>query len=229
MLKFLASLLASISSVFTTGANKPNVAPPLNTAIIAYQETYYVPVITDLGNFPWPKKISSEVQTLIAKPTPTKPTPLPAPLPTSPPPPPPSTPAIPPISAPPQDPYLAIPEPITPWLSMNLTLRGNSNDPDNPRTLPEITFDREYWRIEVFAYWASDIIPPKPPVENDYFKLEIYEKGTDKLIYTMTSGSDEAFHKLQALRKPGIYYFKVYPKNPSKWEISFVVSSKIAQ
>ncbi len=225
MLKWLIGLFASVSSVFTTGANKSNIAPPLNTAIITYQETYYAPVVADLENFPWAQKISSEVQTLIAKPTPAKPTPLPAPLPMSPPPPPPP----PPLSAPPQDPYLAIPEPTTSWLSMNLTLRGNSNDPDNPRTLPEITFDREYWRIEVFAYWASDVIPPKPPVENDYFKLEVYEKGTNKLIYTMTSGSNEAFHKLQALRKPGIYYFKVYSKNPSKWEMSFVVSPKIAQ
>jgi len=217
MLKFLIGLLASVSSVFTTGANKSNIAPPLNTAIIAYQETYYAPVVADLENFPWAQKISSEVQTSvqtsIVKPTPSLPPPLPA---------------TPPVSAP-QDPYLAIPEPITPWLSMNLTLRGDSNNPDNPRTLPEITFDREYWRIEVFAYWAPDVIPPKPPVENDYFKLEIYEKGTNKLIYTMTSGSDEAFHKLQALRKPGIYYFKVYSKNPSKWDISFVVSPKIAQ
>ena len=225
MLKFLIGLFASISSVFTTGANKSNIAPPLNTAIIAYQETYYVPAVADLGNFPWPKKISSEVQTSvqtsIAKPIPPPPAPLTAP---SPPPPPP-----PPLSAPPPDPYLAIPEPITPWLSMSLTLRGNSNDPDNPRTLPEITFDREYWRIEVFAYWAPDVIPPKPPIENDYFKLEVYEKGTDKLIYTMASGSDEAFHKFQVFRKPGTYYFKVYPKNPSEWEMSFVVSPKIAQ
>lgn len=219
MLKFLIGLLASISSVFTTGANKPNVAPPLNTAIIAYQETYYTPSVTDLGNFPWPKKISSEVQTSITKPAPVKPTP-PPPTPLLAPPPPP---------LPPPDPYLAIPEPITSWLSMNLTLRGDSNDPDNPRTLPEITFDREYWRMEVFAYWAPDVIPPKPLVENNYFKLEVYEKGTNKLIYTMTSGSEEPIHKFQAFRKSGTYYFKVYSKNPSKWEMSFVVSSKIAQ
>ena len=229
MFKWFIGLLASVSSVFISGANKPNVAPPLNTAIIAYQETYYAPVVADLGNFPWAKKISSEVQTSVqtsvVKPIP----PLPAPLPVTPPPSLPLTPVIPSVSAPPQDPYLAIPEPITPWLSMNLTLRGNSNDPDNPRILPEITFDREYWRIEVFAYWASDVTPPKPPVENDYFKLEVYEKGTDKLIYTMTSGSNEAFHKFQVFRKPGTYYFKVYPKNPSEWEISFVVSPKIAQ
>ncbi len=230
MLKFLAGLLASISSVFTTGADKSNIAPPLNTAIIAYQETYYAPVVADLGNFPYANKTSKN-QTVTAEPIlsrliPSAPLTIPStPTPTTPP----VTPPPPAPIVPPQDPYLAIPEPITPWLSMNLTLRGNSNDPDNPRTLPEITFDREYWRMEVFAYWAPDIIPPKPSIENDYFKLEIYEKGTDKLIYTMASGSNEAFHKFQVFRKPGIYYFKVYPKNPSEWEMSFVVSPKIAQ
>ena len=226
MLKWLIGLLASVSSVFTNGANKPNVAPPLNTAIIAYQETYYVPVVADLGNFPWTNKIS-EGQISITKPTPPPPAPLPAPSP--PPPPSPQTLTIPPVSAPPPDPYLVIPEPITPWLSMNLTFKGDSNDPNNPRVLPELTFDREYWRVEAFAYWAPDVIPPKPDIQNDYFKLEIYEKGTNKLIYTMTSGRDETIHKFQAFRKPGIYYFKVYTKNPSEWEISFVVSPKIAQ
>jgi len=107
MLKFLIGLLASVSSVFTTGANKSNIAPPLNTAIIAYQETYYAPVVADLENFPWAQKISSEVQTSvqtsIVKPTPSLPPPL--------------LPATPPVSAP-QDPYLAIPEPITPWLRL---------------------------------------------------------------------------------------------------------------
>ena len=217
MLKFLAELLASISSIFIPDANRQNIAPPLNTAIIAFQETYYAPAVADLGNFPWAKKATESVSPPLPSP---RPSPPPAPLP---------APTPPPVAAPPQDPYLAIPEPITPWLSMNLTLRGDSYDPDNPRTLPEITFDREYWRIEAFAYWASDVTPPKPTVQNDYFKLEVYEKGTDKIIYTMTSGNDESMHKFQALRKPGTYYFKVYTKNPSKWEIGFVVSPKIAQ
>jgi len=229
MLKWLVGLFASISAVFTGETNKPIAAPPLNTAIIAYQETYYVPVVADLGNFPWAKKVAEKTVSIVSTIVSPPPTPLPTPAPApTPPPPPPSPPPPPPVE--PQDPYLAIPEPITPWLSMNLTLRGDSNDPDNPRTLPEITFDREYWRIEVFAYWAPDIIPPKPPIENDYFKLEVYEKGTDKLIYTMTSGSsDESIHKFQAFRKSGTYYFKAYSKNPSKWEMSFVVSPKIAQ
>ena len=225
MSKWLVGLFASISAVFTGETNKPIAAAPLNTAIITYQETYYTPAVADLGNFPWAKKIS-EAPISIAKPTPIKPI-TPPPQQTTPTPPPPPLP--PPPLPPPQDPYLAIPEPITTWLSMNLTLRGNSNDPNNPRTLPEITFDREYWRIEAFAYWAPDIIPPKPPIENDYFKLEVYEKGTNKLIYTMTSCSDESIHKFQTFRKSGTYYFKAYSKNPSEWEISFVVSPKIAQ
>jgi len=227
MLKFLIGLFASISAVFTGEVNKPNAAPPLNTAIIAYQETYFVPAVADLGNFPRANKSStaatSDNQEIAVKKE-VKVTPPPAPV---------STPLTPPVTPPPpapsQDPYLAIPEPITTWLSMNLTLAGNSNEPDNPRTLPEITFDREYWRIEVFAYWAPDVIPPKPDMQNDYFKLEIYEKGTDKLIFTMVSGSNETFHKLQIFRKPGVYYFKVYTKNPSEWEMSFVVSPKLAQ
>ena len=219
-MKYLISLLASLFSLLGI-ANKPNVVPPLNTAIISYYETYYAPAVAEPGNFPKAKTVNSESQSKETSPVPITPPPLP-PVVNIPPPPP-------PIAAPPQDPYLAIPEPITSWLSMNLTLAGNSIDPDNPRVLPEISFDREYWRIEVFAYWAPNVVPPKPDMQNDYFKLEIYEKGTDKLIYTMTSGSDESFHKFQAFRKPGIYYFKVYTVNPSQWEISFTASSKIAQ
>ncbi|MBU2082111.1 hypothetical protein KKH14_01660 [Patescibacteria group bacterium] len=219
MLKWFTTLLASISSLFVAGANKPSVAPPLNTAVIAYQETYYAPVVASPENFPWAKTMESATKEIV--------TPAPAPVtvvtptPTPTPPPPPAT--------PPQDPYLAIPEPMTSWLSMNLTMVGDSNDSNNPRVLPEITFDREYWRVEAFAYWAPNVIPPKPAIESDYFKLEVYEKGTDKLIFTMVSGNSETIHKFQAFRKPGTYYFKVYTKNPSKWEISFVVSPKIAQ
>jgi len=225
MLNWLIGLFASISTVFTNGANKSNVTPPLNTAIIAYQETYYVPVVADLGNFPWVKKIS-EAQTLTAKSILIKPV-----IPSLPPatPPPSLLPLTPLPQIEPEDPYLVKTEPIVAWLSMNLTLAGNSNDSENPRTLPEIVFDREYWRMEAFAYWAPDVVPPKPDIQSDYFKLEVYEKGTNKLIYTMTSGSNELIHKFQSFRKPGTYYFKVHTKSPSKWEISFVVSPKIAQ
>lgn len=224
MFKWLTTLLASISSLFTAGADRPNIAPPLNTAIISYQETYYAPVVADLENFPWAKTTENAIKEIVVNqkiPMP-GPTPYAPPAPTLPPPPPPA-------SVIPQDPYLAIPEPITSWLSMNLTLIGSSNDTENPRILPEVLFEREYWRIEVFAYWAPDVIPPKPEIQSDYFKLEIYEKGTNKLIHTITSGSDESVHKFQSFRKPGAYYFKAYTKNPSRWEISFVVSPKMAQ
>ncbi len=120
MLKWLIGFLASVSSAFVTGANKPDVTLPLNTAIIAYQQTYYAPVVADLGNFPLTKKISEE-PTSIAKSTPLPPAPIPAAPPPPSPLPPPPTPQItpPPVSAPPPDPYLAIPEPITPWLSID--------------------------------------------------------------------------------------------------------------
>ena len=218
MFKWFTTLLASISSIFTAGADRPNVPPPLNTAIIAYQNTYYSPVVADPENFPRAK---------IMEDTP-KEKPIKAPAPPPPPPPPPAPAPIVP-TVPPHDPYLTTPEPIVSWLSMNLTFMGNSNDTENPRTLPEVLFDREYWRMEVFSYWASDVTPPKPEIQNDYFKVEIYEKGTNKLIHTITSGKDESMHKFQSFRKPGTYYFKAYTKNPSKWEISFVVSPKMAQ
>jgi len=217
MLKFLAGLLASISSIFISGANKQNVVLPLNTAIIAFQETYYAPAVADPEYFPWAKQVS-EMQTPTVKPTITKTKPA-----MSPPPPPTSTT---PISEP-EDPYIVKTEPIINWLAMNLTLRGTSSEGN--RTLPELVFNREYWRIEVFAYWAPEVIPLKPPVENDYFKLEVYEKGTNKLIYTMTSGTESALHKFQSFRKPGTYYFKTYAKNPSRYEITFTVSPKIVQ
>lgn len=205
MLKWLIGLLASVSSVFTNGANKPNVAPPLNSAIIAYQETYYVPAVADLGNFPWAKKISSEVQTSVIKPTPPPPAPSP---------PPPPTPVSPP--APVGDPYLANPEPIVDWY-VPTTFRRDSTDTG---ALPEMTFNREFWRMEILAYWAPGTLS-KTSVEKDYFKLEVYEKGTDKLIYTMTSGVEETIHKFQAFKKSGTYYFKTYLKNPSQFEITF--------
>ncbi len=216
MFKFLSGLLASIASIFVSDADKLP-PPPLNAAIIAYQETYFAPVVADLGNFPRAKSLVVVDNKRQEKETKTTPTIAPPP-------------AIAPTPAlPPQDLYLATPEPIVSWLSMNLTMVGDSNDPNNPRVLPEITFDREYWKVEVFAYWAPTIVPPKPDMQNDYFKLEVYEKGTDKLIYTMTSGNSDASHKFQAFRKPGIYYFKVYTKNPSTWELTFVVSPKLAQ
>ncbi|MFH1048075.1 MAG: hypothetical protein V1732_00235 [Patescibacteria group bacterium] len=218
MLKWLIELFVSISSVFINGADKPTAAPPLNAAIISYQETYYAPAVTDPGNFPWPKKISSEAPISITKPTPSLPSPAPAPpLP------------VPLPPAPIGDPYFALVEPAMAWLKMDFTLRGDGFENPQPREFSAIKIDREYWKIEVFSYWAVGVTPPKPPVENDYFKLEIYEKGTDKLIYTMSSGSDEAFHKFQAFKKPGEYYFKTYAKPVMKYEINLFVSPRIAQ
>ena len=108
MLNWLIGLFASVSTVFTNGANKSNVTPPLNTAIIAYQETYYVPVVADLGNFPWAKKIS-EAQTLTAKSILIKPV-----IPSLPPatPPPSLLPLTPLPQIEPEDPYLVKTEPI---------------------------------------------------------------------------------------------------------------------
>jgi|SRR3989344_1440653 len=213
MVKWLVGLFASISTVFTGETNKPIAAPPLNTAIISYQETYHAPSVADPGNFPWAKQIT-ETKTLLTVELPLQkatpiltPTPKPTPTPPSPPPPPPPTTA---------DIYLANPEPVLDWY-VPITLKRSSNDGDY--SIPEMTFTREFWRIEVLAYWA-----PKESAlltEKDYFKLEVYEKGTDKLIYTMVSGTDKSIHKFQAFKKPGMYYFKTYLKSPSEFEITF--------
>lgn len=225
-MKLLAVILAAISVMFGGNIKKPD-APliPLNTAIITYAETYYAPTVASPDNFPFAKTVrlafadkpKQEIK-------PSTPAPVIQPMQSTPPPP---APVLPPIPA--GDSYLANPEPITSWLNMNATLTGNSLD-NNPRTLPEITFDREYWRIQVIYYWAPNIVPPKPQIQNGYFKLEVYEKGTDKLIYTMTSGTDNTgYPRVQSFRKPGTYYFKVYTIDPSQWEITFTVSPKLAQ
>lgn len=112
---------------------------------------------------------------------------------------------------------------------MDFTLGGDGFETPQPREFSNIKIDREYWKIEAWAYWAVGVTPPKPPVENDYFKLEIYEKGTDKLVYSMVSGNNESFHKEQAFQKPGEYYFKVYSKPIMKYEINMFVSPKLAR
>ncbi len=232
MLKLFIGFAAAISALFTGDRQNAN-RPPLNTAIIAYSQTYFAPAVADLGNFPragkstpsnsgtTEKKSQPAVYPPPAKaavspatPAPAQIAPIPEPAPATPP-------------AAPQDPYLAIPEPVITWLNMDLTLKGTGMDGN--RTLPELSFDREYWRIEAFAYWAPQVSNPRPDLQNDYFKIEVYEKGSDKLIYTMTSGSNESFHQFQSFRKPGTYYFKVYAANPSSWELHFSVSPKLAQ
>ena len=216
MSKWFIGLMATVSALFTGNIDQPPPAP-LNTEIIAFNETYYAPVVADPGNFPR----SKTVKTAAAEPQKeaSKPAPAPViPLPTTPPPPPPPS---------PPDQYLAFPEPITNWLRMDFTLGGDGFE--GTREFASIKIDREYWKLEVFSYWAVGITPPKPPAENDYLKLEVYEKGTNKLIYTIGSGKEESFHKYQAFMKPGEYYFKTYTKPVMKYEIQLFVSSKIVQ
>lgn len=222
-MKWLATILAAISVLFNNSAPEVKTPVSLNSAIIAYTDTYYVPAVADPGNFPRAKTVKFAAAT----------TPAPVPQPTPTPIPPPPTPAPPPpppvISAPIEDPYLAPIEPATPWLRMDFTMGGDGFETPQPREFSAIKIDREYWKIEVFSYWAVGVMPPKPPVEENYFKLEIYEKGTNKLVHTMTSGKEESFHKFQAFKKPGEYYFKTYTKPIMKYEINIFASTKIAQ
>lgn len=208
-MKFLAGLLAIISSFFAGDSSLESSPPPLNYATVAYHQTYFAPAVAEPGNFPWAKKISVSTNNVSA-PT----------VKVTPPPPPASAPApVPaaPAPAPTIDVYLVNPEPVVDWY-VPTTFRGNSNESNN--VIPEMTFSREFWRIEALAYWAPGN-SSRPSVEKDYFKLEVYEKGTDKLIYTMASGTDESIHKFQAFKKPGTYYFKIYLKAPSQYEIAF--------
>lgn len=216
-MKFLAGLLAFMSSFFAGDSPKSQMPPPLNTAIITYNQTYFAPVVAEPGNFPLTKSVKIEpivshpakIPILPPVPTPVAPLPIPIPL------------------AEPEDMYLPKIDPIVDWLSANLSFIGKSSEGD--RTLPELTFDREYWRMEVLSYWAPNVTPPKPALEKDYVKIEVYEAGTDKLIYTMASGNDPSMHKFQVFKKAGRYYFKVYSKSPSQWEMTLTVSPKLAK
>ena len=220
-MKFLAGLLAFISSFFA--GDSPKSQPPLllNTAIIAFHETYFAPAVAEPGNFPWAKKIVINVTSPIPTPPPAPILPsVPAPIAPPPPPPPPTAPS--------PDQYLANPEPIVDWY-VPVIMRGDSIN-NSSSTLPEMTFDREFWRMEIFAYWAPGVLPPRPPLEKDYFKLEVYDEGAgSKLIYTMTSGDEENIHKSQIFKKAGKYTFKAFAKTNGKYEINFFVSPKIAQ
>ncbi|MEK7087428.1 MAG: hypothetical protein AAB958_01865 [Patescibacteria group bacterium] len=232
-MKFLAGFLAFISSLYTGGDSQYNNSKslaPLNTAIVSYSETYFAPAVAEPGNFPKAKAVtlvnqsgSENIKNPIEPkivPEPVLPSPPPLPI------------TIPPISIstplpPPTIEYVLKTEPIIDWLGTNFSFMGTSFEGD--RTLPELTFDREYWRMEIFAYWAPNIIPPKPVIEKDYVKIEVYEAGTSKLIHTITSEGEESIHKFQSFKMAGKYYFKIYSKSPSQWEIKFTVSSKIAQ
>lgn len=216
-MKWIFGLLAAISSLFSGADNKPQPAP-LNTAIIAYQETYYVPAVAEPGNFPHAKTVSEETKKTTPKPAAT---PISQPQPTPPPPPPPAP------LLPPEDPYLAKTEPAFNWLRMDLTLNGEGSE--GTRTFGYINIDREYWKILYESYWISLNPTLKTPVEADYFKLEVYEQGTDKLIFSVSSGNNEWFHGTQTFKKPGKYYFKTYTKPVSKYEMNFLVSPTLAK
>jgi hypothetical protein len=217
-MKWIFGLLAAVSSLFS-GADSKLQPAPLNTAIIAYQETYYVPAVAEPGNFPHAK----EVGETISQP-PITPISKPKPQPTQPTPPPPPSP-IPPSS--PENPYLVKIEPILNWLRMDLTLNGEGSE--GTRTFSYINIDREYWKILYESYWISLNPTLKTPVEADYFKLEVYEEGTDKLIFSVSSGTNEWFHGSQTFKKAGKYYFKTYTKPVSKYEMNFLVSPTLAK
>lgn len=225
-MKILAGLLALISGFFT--GDSPHSQPPanLNTAVIAYHQTYFAPAVAEPGNFPWAKK--AVIGATSETPTPLLSVPVlpPVPMPSAPPPPPPPTPAD------TGDPY--IPQNITfvdqstQWLKMDFSLNGNIYD-NAEHSLSNITMDREYWKVDVFAYWAPGVQPPRPPLQKDYFKLEIYDEAAQKLIYTVTSGDEENIHKSQVFKKAGKYTFKAFAKTNGSYEINFFVSPKIAQ
>lgn len=209
--KWILGFLATISALFSSADNKsqPIQPAPLNTAIIAYQETYYAPTITEPGNFPHAKtaKYQEEIKTIttqsVKPPTPSQ------------------------VTPPPEDPYLAKTEPILNWLRMNLTLTGEGFE--GTRTFSPITIDREYWKILYESYWISLNPTLKTPIETDYFKLEVYEQGTDKLVFSISSGNNEWFYGEQTFRKPGKYYFKTYTKPVSKYSMNFLVSPTLAK
>ena len=171
------------------------------------------------GNFPWAKKTTVNVAQLTPTPPP------PAPIAPPPPPPPPA-----PVDT--GDPYIPQNIPFidqsTQWLKMDFSINGNIYD-NAEHSLSNITIDREYWKVDVFAYWAPGILPPKPPLEKDYFKLEVYDEQAGKLIYTMTSGNEENPHLSQIFKKAGRYTFKAFAKINGKYEINFFVSPKMAQ
>lgn len=236
-MKFLAGLLAMVSSFFA-GDSPPESQslPPLNTAIITYNQTYFAPVVAEPGNFPFTKiaKVAAiedapkEPSKPIAPPPPPSPKPpAPAPVPAAPipvtPPPPPAE---------PEDPYIPKNIPFidqsTQWLKMDFSINGNIYD-NAEHSLTNIVIDREYWKVDVFAYWAPGILPPRPPLQKDYFKLEIYDEEAKKVIYTMTSGNEENPHMSQIFKKPGKYTFKAFAKTNGKYEITFFVSPKIAR
>lgn len=219
-MKFLAGLLAFISSFFAGDSPpKPQSLPPLNTAIISFQNTYYTPAVADPDSFPKAKSVVSAIQDT---------NPVVIPLPTPPTPPPPLAPVD---TVDTIDPYIPkntlFIDQSTQWLKMDFSLNGSIYDGE--RSLSNIKIDREYWKVDVFTYWAPGVQPPRPLLEKDYFKLEIYDDATNKLIYTMTSGNDENIHKSQIFKKAGKYTFKASSKTNGQYEVNFLVSPTMAK
>ncbi len=215
-MKWFIGFLASLSALLNVNQQPIQQPAPLNAEIIAYHSTYYLPAVSNPNNFPRAKTTSAA-----EKPAPAVKKTVIAP-PSSPPPPPP-----PPPPAPPKDSYLPDREPIIQWLRMDVVLGGDGFEGE--RIFPAINFDREYWRADWRTWWISLNPTIKTPVEADYFKLEIYEEGTDKLIFRASSKNEESFFGHQVFQKPGKYYFKTYTKPVSKYEIELFVSPKLAQ
>lgn len=224
-MKWLATILAAISVLFNNEAPKVETPVSLNTAIIAYTDTYYAPAVADPDNFPYEKTVkfvAAEKSKKEMKPT--TPILIPQPMP-------PAPLTLPASSTPQQsDVYLATSEPVgVNWLHLfafpnghSLPIKGNED-----QTLSGFITDREYWKIQIDVNWVSPNPNAKLPAEKDYFKLETYEEGTNKLIYSTSSGNEEWFYKTITFRKPGKYYFKIFGHPYSSYAIDFFASSKI--
>ena len=227
-MRFLAELLAALGSIF---AQEPKIQP-LNTAVIAFSQTYYAPVATSPDILPGSYKnlkativdTESKEKSVVKNPKPTPPPPAPPATVVTPPPAPEPPPALP---VPVGDPYLAKPEPIINWLKMDYSFMGDGFE--GTREFSPITIDREYWKIDVWVYWISINPTIKTPVEQDYFKIEIYEVGNSTPVFSAVSGKEEAFHMYQSFKKAGKYYFKTYTKPVSKYEINLYVSPTLAK
>src|SRR3989338_10288479 len=86
-MKFLIGLFASISSLIFSPVNKPEndiAVPPLNTAIISFQDTYYTTAVADPDNFPKANSITLTTKNpapVVVPPPVVQPTPQPPPPP----------------------------------------------------------------------------------------------------------------------------------------------------
>lgn len=220
-MKILSGLLVLISGLFTGDSSlKLQSSSQLNAAIISFHETYFAPAVAEPGNFPWAKKTATLTKPeKIAQPNTLAPvTSIPSP----------STPAIKNTLDPYIPPNVAFIDQSTRWLKLDFSLNGKIYD-NAEHSLSNITMNREYWKVDVFTYWAPGVIPPRPPLEKDYFKLEIYDTDTNALIYTMTSKEEENIHKSQIFKKAGKYTFKAFAKTNGQYEITFFVSPVLAK